>query len=36
MRMRAFLWVLVALTVGCSGCYAYQLRQPKDEFVQAR
>jgi len=35
MRMRTFLWVLVALVVGLFGLFAYQLRQPKDEFVQS-
>jgi cytochrome c biogenesis protein CcmG/thiol:disulfide interchange protein DsbE len=34
-RMRAFLWVLVALAAGLFGLFAYQLRQPKDEFVES-
>ena len=34
-RMRVFLWVLVALTAGLFGLFAYQLRQPKDEFVES-
>ena len=34
-RMRVFLWVLVALVVGVLGLFAYQLRQPKDEFVES-
>jgi hypothetical protein len=35
-RMRVFLLGLVALVVGVLGLFAYQLRQPKDEFVEAR
>lgn len=34
-RMRVFLWVLVALVVGLFGLFAYQLQQPKDEFVES-
>jgi len=34
-RMRVFLWVLVALVAGAFGLFAYQLRQPKDEFVES-
>ena len=34
-RMRVFLWVLVALAAGLFGLFAYQLRQPKDEFVHS-
>ena len=34
-RMRVFLWVLVVLVVGVLGLFAYQLRQPKDEFVES-
>jgi len=34
-RMRVFLWVLVALAAGSFGLFAYQLRQPKDEFVES-
>jgi cytochrome c biogenesis protein CcmG/thiol:disulfide interchange protein DsbE len=34
-RMRVFLWVLVALVAGLFGLFAYQLRQPKDEFVES-
>ena len=33
--MRAFLWLLVALAAGLFGLFAYQLRQPKDEFVES-
>jgi cytochrome c biogenesis protein CcmG/thiol:disulfide interchange protein DsbE len=33
--MRVFLWVLVVLVVGVLGLFAYQLRQPKDEFVES-
>jgi len=35
MRMRLFLWVLVALTAALFGLFAYQLTQPKDEFVES-
>ena len=35
MRMRLFLWLLVALTAALFGLFAYQLSQPKDEFVQS-
>ena len=31
-RMRVFLWVLVALVVGVLGLFAYQLRQPKNDW----
>jgi len=34
-RMRVFLWVLVALAAGLFGLFAYQLGQPKDEFVES-
>ena len=34
-RMRVFLWVLVALAAGLFGLFAYQLSQPKDEFVHS-
>ena len=34
-RMRVFLWVLVVLAAGLFGLFAYQLRQPKDEFVES-
>ena len=34
-RMRVFLWVLVVLVVGLFGLFAYQLSQPKDEFVES-
>ena len=34
-RMRVFLWVLVGLAAGLFGLFAYQLRQPKDEFVES-
>ena len=34
-RMRVFLSVLVALAAGLFGLFAYQLRQPKDEFVES-
>ena len=34
-RGRLFLWGLVALAVGLFGLFAYQLSQPKDEFIQS-
>jgi cytochrome c biogenesis protein CcmG/thiol:disulfide interchange protein DsbE len=34
-RMRVFLWVLVALVAGLFGLFAWQLSQPKDEFVES-
>ena len=34
-RMRVFLWVLVALAVALFALFAYQLSQPKNEFVQS-
>jgi cytochrome c biogenesis protein CcmG/thiol:disulfide interchange protein DsbE len=34
-RMRVFLWVLVALGAGLFVLFAHQLRQPKDEFVES-
>lgn len=34
-RMRTFLWILVVLAAGVFGLFAYQLRQPKDEFVES-
>ncbi len=34
-RMRTFLWLVVALAAGAFGLFAYQLRQPKDEFVES-
>jgi cytochrome c biogenesis protein CcmG/thiol:disulfide interchange protein DsbE len=34
-RIRAFLWILVALAAGLFALFAYQLRQPKDEFVES-
>ena len=34
-RMRTFLWVLAALTTGLFALFAYQLLQPKDEFVHS-
>jgi cytochrome c biogenesis protein CcmG, thiol:disulfide interchange protein DsbE len=34
-RMRVFLWLLVALAGGAFVLFAYQLSQPKDEFVQS-
>jgi len=34
-RMRVFLWVLIALCAGLFGLFAYQLSQPKDEFVHS-
>jgi cytochrome c biogenesis protein CcmG/thiol:disulfide interchange protein DsbE len=34
-RMRVFLWVLVALAATLFALFAYQLRQPKDEFVES-
>lgn len=35
MRMRLFLWGLVALAAALFGLFAYQLRQPKDDFVES-
>ncbi|MCX7675833.1 MAG: DsbE family thiol:disulfide interchange protein [Alteraurantiacibacter sp.] len=32
-RLRLFLWGLVVLAAGLFGLFAYQLGQPKDEFV---
>jgi cytochrome c biogenesis protein CcmG/thiol:disulfide interchange protein DsbE len=34
-RMRVFLWVLVALGAGLFVLFAHQLRQPKDKFVES-
>ncbi|HEY6817427.1 MAG TPA: redoxin family protein [Croceibacterium sp.] len=34
-RMRVFLWVLVGLAAGVFGLFAYQLSQPKHEFVES-
>lgn len=34
-RMRVFLWVLVAAVAALFGLFAYQLSQPKTEFVQS-
>lgn len=34
-RLRVFLWGLVALCVGVFGLFAYQLSQPKDDFIQS-
>ena len=34
-RMRVFLWVLAVLAAGLFGLFAYQLRQPKDDFVES-
>ncbi len=34
-RMRVFLWVLVVLAAGLFGLFAWQLSQPKDEFVES-
>ena len=34
-RMRVFLWALVVLAAGLFGLFAYQLSQPKDEFVHS-
>jgi cytochrome c biogenesis protein CcmG/thiol:disulfide interchange protein DsbE len=33
--MRTFLWLLVVLAAGVFGLFAYQLAQPKDEFVES-
>jgi cytochrome c biogenesis protein CcmG/thiol:disulfide interchange protein DsbE len=33
--LRLFLWGLVALCLGVFGLFAYQLSQPKDEFIQS-
>jgi cytochrome c biogenesis protein CcmG/thiol:disulfide interchange protein DsbE len=35
MRARLFLWGLVALVTALFGLFAYQLSQPKDEFVES-
>lgn len=35
MRMGWFLWLLVVLAVGAFALFAYQLTQPKDEFVES-
>ena len=35
-RLRLFLWGLVALSLGLFGLFAYQLSQPKDDFVASR
>jgi cytochrome c biogenesis protein CcmG/thiol:disulfide interchange protein DsbE len=35
MRVRLFLWGLVALAAALFGLFAYQLSQPKDEFVES-
>ncbi len=32
-RLRIFLWVLVGITALAFGLFAYQLNQPKDDFV---
>jgi len=34
-RLRWAVWILVALAAGLLGLFAYQLRQPKDEFVHS-
>ena len=34
-RMRLFLWALVALAAGLFALFAYQLSRPKDEFVES-
>jgi cytochrome c biogenesis protein CcmG/thiol:disulfide interchange protein DsbE len=33
--MRTFLWILVVLAAGVFGLFAYQLGQPKHEFVES-
>lgn len=33
--LRYFLWGLVAISAGLFGLFAYQLSQPKDEFVES-
>lgn len=35
-RLRLFLWGLVVVALGLFGLFAYQLSQPKDEFVESR
>ncbi len=34
-RLRLFLWGLVAACLGLFGLFAYQLSQPKDDFIQS-
>jgi cytochrome c biogenesis protein CcmG/thiol:disulfide interchange protein DsbE len=34
-RLRLFLWGLVVVALGLFGLFAYQLSQPKDEFVES-
>lgn len=34
-RLRLFLWGLVACSLALFGLFAYQLSQPKDEFIQS-
>lgn len=34
-RLRYSLWIMVALAAGLFGLFAYQLSQPKDEFVES-
>lgn len=34
-RLRVFLWGLVAVAAGLLGLFAYQLSQPKNDFVQS-
>jgi cytochrome c biogenesis protein CcmG/thiol:disulfide interchange protein DsbE len=35
MRMRVFLWAMIAATAAVFALFAYQLSQPKDEFVES-
>lgn len=34
-RMRLFLWLLVAVAAAAFGLFAYQLTQPKDDFIES-
>lgn len=34
-RLRFFLWALVAVAAGLFGLFAYQLGQPKDDFIRS-
>ena len=34
-RLRLFLWGLVAMCLAVFGLFAYQLSQPKDDFIQS-
>lgn len=34
-RLRIFLWALVAVVAGLFGLFAYELSQPKDDFIRS-